>query len=172
MKVIFTYGISGSGKSTWTRNFIQSNPNYIRINRDAIRETLIPDHINNWYNRPDREQLEKLVSSIEYDLTDIAYIHDKDIVIDSTNLDKKRLEAFLVYLKKHHDEVDISIKIFECRLRIAQNRVYRRDYAGETFDDDEYFDLANKPQVAYIEKQYNKFQGNLPWIKSLPYNII
>jgi predicted kinase len=37
MKAIVTVGISASGKSTWTTEFIKSNPSYVEINRDDIR---------------------------------------------------------------------------------------------------------------------------------------
>lgn len=41
--VIITVGISGSGKSTWSTNFIKENPKYLRLNRDDIRKTLVGD---------------------------------------------------------------------------------------------------------------------------------
>lgn len=175
MKAIIIVGCSGSGKSTWATGFLNNpeNQNYIRINRDSIRECLVPNHIQTWYQRPDRDNLEKLVSSIEYDLIDVANYFDKDIIIDATNIDKKRLEAFLAYLKHHYPEVDISIKIMQCKLETAQNRVYRRDYLELAVEScDEYFDYSGMPEVEYIEKQFNKMKVVLDWLKTQNYEML
>ncbi len=175
MKCTLMIGASGTGKSTWVTGFLNNpeNQNYIRINRDSIRECLIPNHIDTWYQRPDRDNLEKLVSSIEYDMIDVAYYFEKNVIIDATNIDKKRLESFLAYLKHHYPEVDISIKIMQCTLETAQNRVYRRDYPELVFDtDEEHFDYSAMPEVEYIEKQFNKMQGVLNWLKTQEYKLI
>ncbi len=41
VKIIITRGIPGSGKTTWAKNFVKNNPNYIRISRDDLRSILI-----------------------------------------------------------------------------------------------------------------------------------
>lgn len=63
--VIICVGTSGSGKSTWSIQLLKYNTNYIRSNRDNIRRTLIGDLVN-YYNRKDLNNLEKIVTNIEY----------------------------------------------------------------------------------------------------------
>ena len=39
-KLILTVGIPGSGKSTWSQQYIRENPNTVRVNSDRLREML------------------------------------------------------------------------------------------------------------------------------------
>ena len=63
-EVIINVGISGAGKSTWTTQFIKENPNYLRINRDDIRKTLVGD-LNGYYERKDLNRIETSINFIE-----------------------------------------------------------------------------------------------------------
>ena len=45
LKIIITRGIPGSGKTTWAKDVVKENSNYIRINRDDLRIMLI----GKWY---------------------------------------------------------------------------------------------------------------------------
>lgn len=49
-KLIILVGISGSGKSTWATEYIQKNPDTLRINRDDIRKSLVGT-LKNYYPR-------------------------------------------------------------------------------------------------------------------------
>lgn len=165
MKIIITLGISGSGKSSWSEQFIKDNENYIRLNRDSIRECFIPNHVYTWYKRDDVKNLERLVSASIDSLIKISNHFDKDIVIDNTHVNKHHLEALISSLRRDYSEVDISIKIFNTSLTVAQNRVYRRDYPELVFDtNQEYFDYSGMPEVEYIEHQYDNFLKTLDWV--------
>ena len=37
-EIILLKGLPASGKSTWSKDFIKENPDYIRINKDDLRE--------------------------------------------------------------------------------------------------------------------------------------
>ena len=39
-KVLVLIGLPASGKSTWAHDFIERNPNWIRINKDDLRSML------------------------------------------------------------------------------------------------------------------------------------
>ena len=40
LEVIILIGISGAGKSTWAKDFISKNQNYVRVSRDEFRYML------------------------------------------------------------------------------------------------------------------------------------
>ena len=77
LKIIITRGIPGSGKTTWAKNFVKENPNYIRINRDDLRSMLIGKW--DW-------AIEGVVISTQAHMIKSFLEINKNIVVDSTNL--------------------------------------------------------------------------------------
>jgi len=53
LRAILAIGCSASGKSTWAKEFIQSNPDFEEINRDDIRLSLFGRE--NMYNGDEEE---------------------------------------------------------------------------------------------------------------------
>ena len=76
-KIIFTKGIQGSGKSTWAKEFCVKNTDWVRVNRDDIR------NMRGQYWLPKDEDL---VSAMELDLIVEALLHNKNVIVDSMNL--------------------------------------------------------------------------------------
>lgn len=146
MNVIINVGISGSGKSTWTTNFIK-NHKYLRINRDDIRKVCVGD-LKDYYKRSDLNIIEThIISIIEYDLF-INYLEmNTNFIIDNTNLKQKYIEKWINMLEDH--DVTYQFKLFDCDVNIAKQRVITRDFP--------HLNLQS-PELNYIDKQYTDYQ--------------
>ncbi len=79
MELIMTRGVSGSGKSTWARNYVLSHPRVKRINRDTLR--LMID--GGWGQKKERQIVEVRNLLIRKFLKD-----DFSVIVDDTNLTK------------------------------------------------------------------------------------
>lgn len=146
MEAILTIGISASGKSTWTKGFLKSNPEYIEINRDKIRAGL--QNPNTVSEAPDWKtwdwSLESEVNSIVNSHIFFGSFHGISLVISDTNLHKKHREA----LKEHLESLgySVSYKIFDVDLEVCIERDSKRE---------------NPVGPDVIMKQHNKFQSFL-----------
>ena len=140
--LIICVGIPGSGKSTWTRDFLQHNSQYLRINRDDIRRTLNKDLVE-YYSRKDVFVIEKIVSDIEQSIASSIFNYKKSIIIDNTNLKLKTIQQWIDIA--YDFGYKVSFKLFDCDLELAKSRVINRDE----------YNALNK--VAYIEKQYKQY---------------
>lgn len=81
-KLILTRGIPGSGKSTWSRKWVEENSSTrIRVNRDDIRNMLGP------YWIPSRE---KLVTTLEHSAVISALQSGYSVVLDATNFHNEK----------------------------------------------------------------------------------
>lgn len=106
-KIIFTKGLPGSGKSTWAKQFVKDNANYIIVNRDDIRK-MLAGNILTFYERYD-SKIENLVRHIQYDSIHAALIHGYNVIVDGTNfkIDDKFIEKY-----KEMYFCDVEIKDF------------------------------------------------------------
>lgn len=154
-ELIILIGISGSGKSTWTEEYIKNNNNTIRINRDDIRKSLVKN-LNGYYQRIDFNQLESIVSGIIYNLFNALMKIEKDIILDNTNLKKQYFENFIT--EAVNNGYNIKFKFFEVSLDASKRRVLNRDY--NTWCDDDA--LINDPEIVsktdYINGQYEQYK--------------
>lgn len=152
-------GVSGSGKSSFSSTILNSY-NAFRINRDDIRKTIVGD-LTNYYIRKDLQQIENIVTKIENQLF-FQYISlERNIIIDNTNLTKDYIIRWLELCNKEHYK--IKFKLFDCDLKKAKNRVYRRDIGSSYWNLD--VDYSKENEVKYIEKQYQQYQSIKLWIE-------
>lgn len=163
MNSIICIGHSGTGKSTWTKQFIQKNPSYITINRDSLRTSFFTT-LDNYYTHPDLKTREEFVSTMAELAIYKTFLLKKNVIIDATNLQKKYLEPLIENLL---DLGTIQFKIFEIDKIVAKQRVLIRDF-GYTFEeiDDYGIDANTCKEVAYIDKQYTQYQEIKEWIKN------
>ena len=76
-KLTIIKGLPGVGKSTLARQMVLESGNTVRINRDDIRKMLA----QKW-----SPQNEKTVIDMQKSLAGIAFLNDKNVIIDDTNL--------------------------------------------------------------------------------------
>lgn len=119
-------GVSGSGKSTVAKKYLQLNPNAVRINRDDLRKTLFGvEQIDvEYYDRKDFRDCEKLVSEVSEQIMYDTLNKSKDIVLDNTHLQKKYIDEIIrkfnhldaIELKFMHGDAHWEFNKFEDRL--------------------------------------------------------
>jgi len=116
-KVILTIGIPGSGKTTWSKKFVQENESYVRISRDGFRLMLkaIPmgDSI-----------LEKLVTDLVNSSIITAIAYGYDVIVDQTNCNKKYLNQLVEFCSILGD---VEYKIFDIEVEEAIKRDLGRE---------------------------------------------
>lgn len=165
-QILILIGISGSGKSTWTTNFLKENHNYLRINRDDIRKTLV-GNLDGYYQRNDLGNLEGIVSTIEYDLKQDLVCYEKSIIIDNTNLKQKYINNYIKILPVDYT---FKFKLFDCDLLLAKERVYEREGFGLALDENH---ITICPETDYINKQYEDYLKIKEWInQTYPNHIL
>lgn len=101
-------GVSGSGKSTIAKKYLDLNINAVRINRDDLRKTLFGvEQIDvEYYDRKDLKECEKLVSEISEQIMYDTLNKGKDIVLDNTHLQKKYIDE-IIRKFNHLDNIEL-----------------------------------------------------------------
>ena len=146
-KLIICVGISGSGKSTWSTNYIRENPNTLRINRDDIRKTLVGS-LDGYYQKKDLNNIEIIINKIEecffHEITDF---HSKSVIIDNTNLKQSYINRWINLSEVY--KYSIQFKLFDISLEEAIERVIIRDLpeGKSNFD------------ASYINKQIEQYKS-------------
>lgn len=90
-KILLTVGISGSGKSTFAKQLVESDPSWVEINRDKIRADLFlcGNQHQMWQKYKHTNSNEKLVNQQVEILFHKAVNAQKNIIISDTNLNIK-----------------------------------------------------------------------------------
>ncbi len=148
-EIIINVGISGSGKSTWSKEYIRNTSGVLRINRDDIRTTLV-GNLTDYYSRKDLHIIERNVTRTEEFLFKNLYIDKYDVIIDNTNLKQN-------YINQWNKMASVAgyttmFKLFDISLEEAQRRVTKRENM-QTFED-----------LCYIDKQYQDYINIKKWI--------
>lgn len=105
-KVIITRGISGSGKSTWSKDFTRNHRSYIRISRDEIRFMLWDGYYT--------EEKEKAVLIMQKAMLYGALVSGYNLVLDETYLDPNRIKDINKTLQGH---ADVSKDVLSVRIQ-------------------------------------------------------
>lgn len=94
-QAIFTIGISCAGKSIWAEEFVKSNPDYVIIERDKIRKSILIDKglykegfLWKLWNFKNEKEVDVIVDEQIQD----AVKNNKNIIFSNTNLNKKYLD--------------------------------------------------------------------------------
>jgi len=110
-KIIILRGLPASGKSTWAKEQVLKENNWIIVNRDKIREMLK----GIYSNFPFGTDMENLVTSIEdksiYKAVELGY----DVIVDATNFRGNRWIKYKKDVQFTYKEFDTSLK--ECIMR-------------------------------------------------------
>lgn len=134
-KVIILTGLSGSGKSTFAQRFCLENANWLRVNRDDIRRSVLPVSLNEyWKTWPDQEKsrIEMLVSALQETAILEGLKRGWHVLIDNTNLRQSYFTLFRKLLSQHFEEIEISYKLIDTPLEECIRRDSARpDSVGE-----------------------------------------
>ncbi len=156
--VLILTGLSGSGKSTFARRFCAENPNWLRVNRDDLRRSLLPislaEYWQTWSDR-DKNRIELLVNELQKTVILDGLSRGWHVLIDNTNLKLSYLNEFRKLLTEHFDEVEIRYQLIETPLgECIQRDKYRDDSVGEAVI------RKQAEQLAILKKNF-KFQTEI-----------
>lgn len=144
-------GVSGSGKSTYTREILKTHLNSVRLNRDDLRRTLfgVEQTDRSYYERTDFKKCENLVSQIvEQSIYDMLN-KGLDIILDNTHLQKKYIDEIL---RKFNHLADINLMFVhgttKINLEVCKNRLLER------------FKNDSNPSEAiqYLDRQFQDYK--------------
>lgn len=133
--VLILTGLSGSGKSTFARQFCAENANYLRVIRDDLRRSLLPvslpEYWQTWSDK-DKNRIENLVNELQKTAIVDGLARGWNVLIDNTNLKLSYLNEFRKLLAAYFDEVEIQYKLIDTPLAecIQRDRA-RTDSVGE-----------------------------------------
>ncbi len=96
-KVIITRGLSGSGKSTWSKKYVTEHKDFVRISRDDLRFML---H-DGWLVENDDAVFGSRAVLIDFFLDE-----GKNLILDETYLSPKRI-------KELNDELEHYVRFFK-----------------------------------------------------------
>lgn len=171
IKIILTIAIPGAGKSTWAKEFVRKNNNYVRVSRDDYRMMLSQS-----------QQLdpkgEKLVTTLVQNAIASAANAKYNVIVDQTNVNIRHLNPLIEFCQNYGD---VEFKIFDVPVEVAIERDKNRDaMVGEDvirkmYKDylslyDSNFDFSvRKKKVRMVSDISWKVNGNLP--KAIIYDI-
>ena len=124
---------SGSGKTTWAKDYIRDNPNTIRVNRDDIRFMLTP-------NFKHGSKMEEIVTIIELGAIRSSLGEGYSCIIDATNF--RGTEHFARIAEDNKNDIEIEIRDFDTDLKTCIQRDQQR---------------VNPVGKEVIERMYNKY---------------
>lgn len=174
-KVIVCVGISGSGKSTFTKEYIKDNPHTLVCNRDSLRKSIFPDQVD-WFKRKDIGAVENIVTLLQDAMFTESLDAGYDLIFDNTNLNEHLLRGLL--FKVNFYPVDVSFKIFDTPKDKCKSNVLCRDFGypliwnteENDYSKDKVFKFGKSDiiysfsEVKYIDKQFENFQKIKTWL--------
>lgn len=136
--LLILIGISGSGKSTFAKQFVQDNPSYLRLNRDDLRRSLVPVPLGEYWTweRKRRDRIERVVSELEKAALLSALEGGWNIVMDNTHLRQRYINDLLKSVGAQASPerpIEVTFRAFDVPLETAIARdQLRADVVGET----------------------------------------
>lgn len=150
-KIQILIGVSGSGKSTYTTNFLKKNQGWVRVNRDDIRRQLVGSLTQDYYRRSDLTFMEDLVSDVQHEQMRLFLLQGLNVIVDNTNLKQKYVKEIV---DKYNHLADIEFKLFEEKENVLLERLKERE--GENYRTDYIYDQLK--QFREISKVYKNGQ--------------
>ena len=120
LEVILCVGIPGSGKSTWAKSVVASDPhNWVRINNDDIRAMINGSQ----YSR----ETEKFVAATRMSMLREALKRNRNVIIDNLNITSDHWTQTVLECQAMNKDITISEKIFFVPLETAIERDSKRE---------------------------------------------
>lgn len=159
-----TIAIPGAGKSTWSKEFVRKNNNYVRVCRDDYRLMLSQSQMLD-------PKGEKLVTNLVQNAIASAANAKYNVIVDQTNVNIKHLNPLIDFCQNYGD---VEFKIFDVPLEVAIERdknreakvgedVVRKMYKNYLDLYDCNFDFSVRKKKARMVSNISwKVNGNLP----------
>ena len=112
LQVKILIGPPGSGKSTWSLDFVRRNPDWVRVSRDDFRFMLKDQPIC-------EPKIESLINTIQDSVILDSLAKGLNVIIDNTNLKKSYIEHFSELVQPY---ASVEFQIFDISLKKALER--------------------------------------------------
>ena len=142
MKILILKGLPASGKSTWAKELVAVNHNWVRVNKDDLRAMMNGGVFSG--------KLEKHIVRTERELVENALKLGKNVIVDDTNFNPNHEIFFRALAYQYSAEVEV--KFFDTPLAMCISRDNKRpNGVGETVIRRMY-DQYLKPKPAIYER--------------------
>lgn len=123
MRVLILKGLPASGKSTYAKELVSKNHNWVRVNKDDLRTMMNNGEFSG--------KLEKQIVKTEREIAENALKLGKNVVIDDTNFNPTHEEYFRDLAIQYGAE--FKVKFFDTSLEVCIERdIKRPNGVGET----------------------------------------
>jgi len=173
--ILILIGISGSGKSTFAKQFVQDNPTYLRLNRDDLRRSIVPVPLGEYWKWDDKRKnrVERLVSELEKSALLSALESGWNVVMDNTHLRQRYITELLKLTDRQattKKPVEVTFRVIDIPLNTAIERDrLRPDVVGEAVIRDQHsrlhtlkkiFDTTQRLQFPTIHASVDPMEQN------------
>lgn len=117
LKILILIGIPGSGKSTWAKDYVKYNDNWVRVNRDDFREMLKTAQVC-------ENKIEDMITKLVSDTINAALMRKQNVIIDNTHVKVKYINSIIEEFKY---SADIDYRVFDVSLDKAIERDSNRE---------------------------------------------
>jgi predicted kinase len=113
LEVLVLIGIPGSGKSTFSKDFVRNNSDWIRVNRDDFR-----DMLKN--SQTCENKIEDMITGLVNDVISSSLSRKLNVIVDNTNLKVKYINSIIDTFKY---SASINYRVFD----ISKDKAIERD---------------------------------------------
>ena len=110
-EIIMTHGLPASGKSTWAKDFLSKHTDYVRINRDDLRNMFADKKTHHI------EKFENFITDMQCRLITGCLVRGNNLIIDDTNLSYKTVQTIgntiSQYCNDYNTVVRSTSKVFD-----------------------------------------------------------
>lgn len=144
MKLLILKGLPASGKSTFAKEFCHKNKDWIRVNRDDLR------NMRGDYWIPKQEDL---ITHMEDQCIFAALAGGYNVILDATNLNQDRNKERVKQLRMVFPDLIVEYKYFE----VSRDECVKRDLKRENSVGAEVIDRMYNQ---YIKEPLEKYKGS------------
>lgn len=158
-KIILTRGLPASGKSTWARQYAETAPNTVRVNRDDIRKQMYGKAFGDGID-------EELITVVEMATARAALQAGNDVVVDATHLPQRYINrwqrlGYPIEIVEFHAPLDVLLQRNRDRERTIPPGVIERNFKKFTNKDGSLRKVKLEPDMYIIDYKYVP-TGTLP----------
>jgi predicted kinase len=117
VKILILIGIPASGKSTWAKDYVRRNPEWIRVSRDDFRLMLKTAQVC-------EPKIEDLITVLMFQVIRKSLMKKLNVIVDNTNLKVKYINQIIEEFKY---DADIDFRAFDISLDKAIERDNNRE---------------------------------------------
>lgn len=135
-------GPAGSGKTTFAKEHIQKNPNWVRVSRDDLRKQILCERDFGSYFKENNLQLEKHITHLQMEQIRYWLMQDFNVLIDNPHLKTDYLFAYQHFFGHLADILFVPMRNVD--LETCKSRVTSRE--------------GGQVDVGYIERHFENYQ--------------